>query len=163
MDEPEPAAAPCVCVCWGGTPGAVSPVEVVQREGAEQQRPPPLSPRIPAEQQQRQQEGRNLLQEPAQSGRAAATLRRRVAAVLRMAPGLVPQVDPTPDDQDPAEDRNSLLPALHLSAAARFRSETEELQRGGVLSGEGEQSPAELFWFLVLIHVVLSKNTLKFM
>lgn len=117
-------------------------MEVVQHEGAEQQRPPASSPRLLGEQlqQQRQQEGRHLLQEPAQSGRTAATPRRRVAAVLGVAPGLVPQVDRTPDDQNPAETRNSLRPALHLPAtAALLRSETQDKQRGGVRRGRGAE------------------------
>lgn len=105
-------------------------MEVVQHEGPDQQRPPAAAPpvlgiRCRAEQyqQQRQEEGRQLLKEPAQSGRTAAAGPRYVAAILSLGTGLVQQVGPASDHQSPAEEGHGGVTALHQPGAAKVEEE----------------------------------------
>lgn len=126
-------------------------MEVVQHEGAEQQRPPgPESapPRFSVrplgdqqQQQQRQKEGRDLLQEPAQPGRTPAAHLRRIAAVRRVAPRLLQQIGHAPDQQSPAQVGNTGVQALHRPAAARLgsaRLQTGNTPRRGYMERQRE-------------------------
>lgn len=81
----------------------------MQHEGAEQQQRPGLEPGPgPQQQQQRGQQGRDLLQEPGEPGRVAATLglSRRVAAVQRARAALPPKQSGAPQEERPAQVEN---------------------------------------------------------
>lgn len=91
-----------------------SPVEIVQQEGKQRHTRP--GPRLWALQQQyqRHKEGGDLLQEPGQFGRKSRSSCRAVTAVLGGdLPHLLQQVDQTPQNQSPAEERHERILTFH--------------------------------------------------
>lgn len=98
-----------------------APVEVVQHEGPEQQRPAGAAVRFfgTQQEQQRYQQGRNLLEEPGQRTGPAAAVRLRKAAVASAVAGLPQQEGGPAEHHGPAERGHGGLSALHQPGERR--------------------------------------------